>query len=370
VALLGPRQSGKSTLFREILGLGKYVSFDDGDVLDDAHASPKHFLQKLPRPLILDEAQKEPGIFDAIKLLVDRQKVPGSYFLTGSSQFSSKVGIRESLTGRIGIHYLYPMTLAEADKVALQTTRAAPDHKQTARFSVESIISRFASGGLPVPLFTRDEGLVSTYFQSWVETSVLRDAQRVYGPGYNPDIAFSLLNQLTAALKEGEYAGLKHFKQDSRKVRRYLAAFEDIFLLRKLAPHEETVGAEVWTFFDTGVLAHFAKGVIGEALEVSLARISVLNEILATCEYSGQRLRPVYFKTARGAPVDLVWNDTLIKISGSPKSRVEYDLRPMRAAMATLKLKKGVLLWGFDQSETESSSSSAKIKIEPWTHYS
>jgi predicted AAA+ superfamily ATPase len=262
------------------------------------------------------------------------------------------------------------MTLAEAHRSAFEAERAHPEHALPNRFAVEAMVSRFASGGLPVPLFTRDEGLVSAYFQSWVETSILRDARRAYGDGYNPDVAFSILTQMTTALKNGEYASLKHFKQNSRQARRYLSALEDIFLLHRLSPHEDTVGSDLWTFFDTGVLSYFARGVIGEALRISLSRISVLNEIRATCEYAGRRMRPVYYKTARGAPVDLLWEDTLIKISSAPRSQVEYDLRPLRSAMKKLDIKKGFLLWGFDQNAHDDLVGFGKIKMVPWTHYS
>lgn len=370
IGLLGPRQSGKSTLLREIHGFGKYISFDDEDVLSDAQASAKNFLQKLPRPLIIDEAQKEPRIFDAVKYIVDREKRPGSYFLTGSSQFSSKIGIRESLTGRIGIHYLYPMTLAEADKLDFEVERASANHQKPPRISVESMFTRFHSGGMPVPLFTRDESLVTAYYQSWIETSVLRDAQRVYGRGYNPDVAFSILSQLAAALKDGEYAGLKNFKQTSRVVRAYLSAFEEIFMIHKIPAHEDSVGGDVWTFFDTGVLSYFAKGVIGDGLQLSFARILTINEILAVCEYSGKRLRPSYYKTARGSPIDLIWGDSLVKISNAKQSQVDYDLRPLRAAMSKLKLETGYLLWGADKSEVDAKYPDSAIRIEPWTRYS
>ena len=166
IGLLWPRQSGKSTLLREILGFGKYMSFDDEDALSDAQASAKNFLQKLPRPLIIDEAQKEPRIFDAVKYIVDREKRPGSYFLTGSSQFSAKMWIRESLTRCIGMHYLYPITFAEADNLDFERERANVNHQNPARISVESMFTRFQSGGMPVPLFTRDESLVAAYYQS------------------------------------------------------------------------------------------------------------------------------------------------------------------------------------------------------------
>ena len=370
LGLLGPRQAGKSTLLRDLLSLGKYISFDDEDTLADASSSAKNFLQKLPRPLIIDEAQKCPKIFDAVKFMVDREKIPGSYILSGSTQFSAKLGIRESLTGRIGLHYLYPMTLAEAAQHPFEPKRASPIHTLADRFPVEMMIARFHSGGLPVPLFTRDEALVRAYFQSWTDTTILRDAARAFKGRYDPDIAYSILSQMANASKNGDYAGLKHFKQTSRVVRNYLSAFEDIFLVHKLSPHDSTTGSHLWTFSDTGILAFFAGGVIGEGLQLSFARIAALNEILAVCEYSGHRLRPQYYKTARGAPIDLIWGTSLIKVSNQKPSQVDYDLRPLRAAMKKLNLNRGHLLWGLDREGEDNDKSFGKITIAPWTRYS
>jgi predicted AAA+ superfamily ATPase len=75
------------------------VSLDDLEARTEANESPKIFLSKLDRPLIIDEVQKAPHLFDAIKHAVDQKKIPGTFYLTGSSTFSSKIGIRESLTG-------------------------------------------------------------------------------------------------------------------------------------------------------------------------------------------------------------------------------------------------------------------------------
>jgi predicted AAA+ superfamily ATPase len=105
IGTLGPRQCGKTTLIQNYLGSSEPVSFpvsfDDLENQQEAARSPKSFLAKLGFPAVIDEVQKVPAIFDAIKLNVDKKRIPGSYFLTGSSGFSSKIGIRESLTGRI-----------------------------------------------------------------------------------------------------------------------------------------------------------------------------------------------------------------------------------------------------------------------------
>ena len=179
--VLGLRQCGKSTLLNDLLKLPNHVTLDDQDALEDAKISAKNFLAKLNTPLVIDEAQKVPALFDAIKYNVDRKREPGKYFLSGSSTFSAKIGIRESLTGRIGLHYLYPMTLAEAHQVEFSAKRAAPLHRENCRFQQADALEQLASGGLPTPLFTRDPEERKSFLSNWLETTVVRDAARAFG---------------------------------------------------------------------------------------------------------------------------------------------------------------------------------------------
>ncbi|MGK5088706.1 AAA family ATPase [Bdellovibrionota bacterium FG-2] len=255
LGIFGLRQSGKSTLLRELLGISTYLTLDDESTMEDAKLSAMNFLSKLPIPVIIDEVQKCPALFDAIKLKVDTKRKPGAYFLTGSSRFSAQNDIRESLTGRIGLIQLYPLTLAEAFQDPFEPERASPIHKKKPRYGVEQAFGRLAIGGLPVPLFTRDPANRGRYYRNWLETSILRDAAQVYGKGYDPDVSRSILRQIGQTLKEGELPTLSHFKQSARKLRRYLLALENIFLLQKLPCHESGVGSDAWIMSDSGLAA-------------------------------------------------------------------------------------------------------------------
>ena len=157
-----------------------------------------------------------------------------------------------------------------------------------------------------MPLFTRNPEERRSFFTNWLETSIIRDAARAYGARYNPDIAWSVLRQMGTVLAEGEIPTLKHFKQGSRSLRKYLQTLEDIFLLQKLNPHDASVAREVWLPTDTGIAAHLMGGTMGEGRSLSLGRIFVLKEIRAVAEYSGKRIQPLYYKSARGSPVDLI----------------------------------------------------------------
>ena len=217
-----------------------------------------------------------------------------------------------------------------------------------------------------MPLFTRNPEERGSFFTNWLETSIIRDAARAYGARYNPDVALSVLRQMGSVLAEGEIPTLKHFKQGSRSLRKYLQALEDIFLLQKLYPHDASVAHEVWLPTDTGIAAHLMGGTIGEGRSLSLGRIFVLKEIRAVAEYSGKRIQPLYYKSARGSPVDLIWSGIPIKISVSSKSQVAYDERALSAAMNRLKAKAALLAWAHDGLELDKHG----ISHVPWTFWS
>lgn len=114
VAITGARQTGKTTLAQLTFPQKKYVNFDDTDTLNIAKNNPKDFIIALNNGAIIDEAQKLPEIFDAIKLHVDTtNSKPGKFILTGSSQFKLKENISDSLAGRIGIINLAPLSISE-----------------------------------------------------------------------------------------------------------------------------------------------------------------------------------------------------------------------------------------------------------------
>src|SRR3989338_682590 len=365
--ILGLRQVGKTTLLRKLAGVENFVSLEDEEMREEALHSAKNFLSKLTPPVIIDEVQKAPALFDAIKLQVDRRKIPGSYFLTGSSTFSSKLGIRESLTGRIGLLRLYPFTLSEIHQKEFMVERASFGHKIPPRFSSEEVIRAVSVGGLPVPVFTRDSAQRDLYFKNWLETTLVRDAARVYGRGYDLDVGWSILRQFGKILQDGEWPTLRSFKQNSRVLRRYLTAFEDVFLIRKMPSHEEAVGGDAWIFSDSGIARSIIGTGCGQGARLSLARGFLVNAILAGFEYAGKPLHPFYYKSARGSPVDLVGPDAVIKITTETKGGpLSYEERALAGAMKKLGRKTGLLAAPVDRFDPPGKG----ISLVPWGYWS
>lgn len=125
VGIIGPRQSGKSTLAKATFPDKAYVSFDNKESRELAAASPIDFLMAFPKGAIIDEAQKVPEIFEAIKYYVDNEPFEaGKYILTGSSQFKLRQNMADSLAGRIGILRLLPFTIEEISNSCLLPEKA------------------------------------------------------------------------------------------------------------------------------------------------------------------------------------------------------------------------------------------------------
>ena len=110
----GPRQTGKTELSKRHFPEHRWILLDDALLADEANCDPKLFLQNNPPPFILDEVQKTPGIFPALKEFIDKnQPPPSSIVLTGSQPLQLMNQVSESLAGRIGLIELLPMTPSE-----------------------------------------------------------------------------------------------------------------------------------------------------------------------------------------------------------------------------------------------------------------
>ncbi len=113
IGIVGPRQSGKTTLARKLFNDYAYVSLENIDLRQYATRDPRGFFSDYCPPLIIDEAQRAPEIFSYLQELVDTNDSPAQYVLTGSQQFLLLEKITQSLAGRIILFKLYPLTVNE-----------------------------------------------------------------------------------------------------------------------------------------------------------------------------------------------------------------------------------------------------------------
>ena len=366
VGVIGLRQVGKSTLLRDLIGLSPYLTLDDEDTRGDAEASAKAFLARQSPPMVIDEVQKCPSLFDAIKSAVDRNRVPGSFYLTGSSSFSAQKNIRESLTGRIGICELFPMTLAEADECPFAPERVVPVHRHKPRFGIERLALQTTRGGMPVPLFSRDASVRSQYWKNWIATTLGRDMARVYGRGYDADFAEKVLFEIVRHHEQGIFPTVGDFRHDSRRTKKYLIALRNVFIVSTLPCHSTGTGKDVFYLSDSGMACALMNHPTGELASLALTRIFVLNEIFANTHYAGQIPRWSYFKSRKGTPLDLVWNNIPVKIVASTR-QTGWEERAVEGARKALQSKVGLLVGPTDHVTLPKKQG---IGLVPWTYWS
>jgi predicted AAA+ superfamily ATPase len=113
VTVTGPRQSGKTTLSRSVFPDKPYVSLEDPAERAFAQEDPRGFLARFSNGAIFDEAQRWPDLFSWLQGMVDADRRPGRFVLTGSQQFGLLAGVTQSLAGRVGVTRLLPLALAE-----------------------------------------------------------------------------------------------------------------------------------------------------------------------------------------------------------------------------------------------------------------
>jgi len=124
VSVIGPRQSGKTTLVRSVFPQLPYVLLEDPDTRAFAEEDPRSFLAQYEKTgAVFDEVQRVPELFSYLQGVLDRQTKPGRFILTGSQNFLMMEGISQSFAGRVGIVKLLPLSMRELGHAAIETER-------------------------------------------------------------------------------------------------------------------------------------------------------------------------------------------------------------------------------------------------------
>ena len=284
--LQGARQTGKSYLSREILAKSvphsTYITLDKQSDREFATKNPDSFLsQRADNELmIIDEAQKAPALFDAVKLKVDERKSPGQFLLLGSTEFSRLSRVRESLTGRAGRIRLFPLNLAEACSKDISFGSQTKLIQFKAPASRQELVRHLARGGFPGIFSARSLDLWEQHMGAWIDLTVERDIHMFPKFELEPDIARRLL-QLIARIEEPTLANLaKLVSVSARRVESYLKVLKELFVIHPLQPHHLGTGKTLWYLCDTGLAtflgANFERQLETWVLHELLVRNSLL----------------------------------------------------------------------------------------------
>lgn len=306
VLVLGPRQSGKTSLVRRIEG-ATYASLDEGISLEAAIRDPKGFLSAHEGVLILDEVQRAPQLFRELKAEVDRDRRPGRFVLTGSANVLLAPRLSDSLAGRMEILTLHPLSQGEIERQAptfLERLFAEPWPTGPA-CPREEALDRAERGGYPEAI-RRSPARRRAWFQGYIDTIVerdVRDLAQIEGRTSLP----RLLRALALAGGGGtNVAGLaRETGIAPTTLNRYLALLAGVFLIRQVPAWSvsNAMRSPRTIFCDSGVLLHLA-GRTPQSEDLALENL-LLTELLAQAD-----LQPGWhvesFRSIRGHSVSAV----------------------------------------------------------------
>ena len=322
VLIHGPRQCGKTTLARAVCDPQGYlyITFDDTVARNAARADPAGFVADLPSRAVLDEIQHVPALFSAIKQAVDRDRTPGRFVLTGSTNVLLLPDLADSLAGRMEILRLHPLAQVEL-------ARRLPTFldslfgsgfpvRQTLRLGRE-LAERVAAGGYPAalarPAGPRRHRWYRDYAQVIVERDV-RDLARVQALHALPRLLTLAAGQSAHMINVSDLSA--PFQVSRQTIRDYVTLLARVFLLEELPPwHRNHLSRLVKTpklhLCDTGLAAALL-GVDGAGLWNNrellgqLLETFVLQELRrqATCDDAS----PVFhhYRDKDGVEVDIV----------------------------------------------------------------
>lgn len=344
----GPRQVGKTTLLeicaKEDASVQRgYVTLDDMDARTLAQRDPALFLQTWPPPLIIDEIQYAPALFSAIKIIVDRDKRKGLFWLTGSQKFELMRGITESLAGRVAIIDMLGLSQAELDGRGASSRPFVPTAEWVAA-------ARAASANKSKPLLAvfrqiwlgsypglNEQGPKARdlFYRSYIQTYIQRDVQDVLK--VSDQTAFNRFLAAVAA-RTGQLLNYTKLARDvdidNKTAKAWLSVLESSGLVLLLQPYHSNLTKRLVKtpklyFLDTGLAAYLSKWPDAASLEAgnmsgAMLETWVVSEIVKSYWHNGLQGNFYFYRDTDQQEVDLLIEsgDTLypveIKKTASP----------------------------------------------------
>jgi uncharacterized protein len=319
VFLGGPRQSGKSTLAKQLIPATRYVTLDDAVPLAAATSDPDGFIGGLAHGAVIDEVQRAPDLLRAIKATVDRDRRAGRLLLTGSADVFAVPRVAESLAGRMRLLTLWP--LAEAELAgssgglvdALFEPAIDVDVPSTSRGDVIELAVR---GGYPEVVRLAPGGRDS-WFESYVAAVTLRDVRDLAdlrGLTQLPQLLRLLAARASMILNAAELSRSSGIPQST--LGRYLALLEATYVLRLVPAWAGSLSKRLTrhpkvALCDSGLVAHLqgldvARLVRDEHLAGPLLENYVFMELTKLASWSRVRPSLHHFRSVAREEVDII----------------------------------------------------------------
>lgn len=302
IALIGPRQSGKSTLARHVFPEHIYLDMQDADLFAFANEDPKGFLQtyKNERGIIIDEAQYAPALFPQIKVEADKYPQPGYFVLSGSQNFLLLEKITESLAGRVYFYTLLPLSISELSNANLLLD--SPEQQMSKGF---------------YPRVYLPEVNPYEYYENYIATYVERDIRSIRN--LDNILVFKKFMQL-CALRVGNVLNVADLASSCGiteiTAKNWLNLLETSFILFLLPSYHNNLSKRVIKspklfFYDVGLAATLAKRSLqtiadDRALYGALFENMIIVDLIKNFNTHTIRPQLTFFRDNNRREVDLV----------------------------------------------------------------
>ncbi len=311
VLVNGPRQVGKTTMLKEFTEKMRYVSLDDPVLRASAMEQSGTFFKDNPPPLFIDEIQYAPQLFTQIKLLLDREKKKGQFYMSGSQQFHLMEKVGESLAGRLGLINLLGLSIREKLGIDCSEPFLPTNEYFTLRLgkvpelSYPDVWKNIHRGSMP-ELFTNGDFDWQMFYGSYVRTYIERDVRNLTQVA--DEVRF--LHFLTvAASSTGQLLNLASMARDvgisPPTAERWLSILVSSNIVYLLRPYfnnitKRTVKTPKLYFLDTGLAAYLTRWNTPEVLKNgamagAFFETFVIAEIIKSYWNTGVLELPLYF---------------------------------------------------------------------------
>ena len=308
IAVIGPRQSGKTTLVKSGFPDKPYVNLENPDMRNFALEDPKAFLGQFPNGAILDEVQRTPELFSYLQQILDENDQTAQFILTGSNNFLLQQSITQSLAGRVGYLNLLPFSLSEIKGIA------------------PTEIHELLFKGFYPPLYDKPFE-IQKWFSNYIRTYIERDVRQLRS--IENLVVFEkflklcagrvgqLLNKNALALETGV---------DSKTIESWIGVLEASFIIFRLQPHHKNFNKRIVKmpklyFYDVGLASALLGVQEAGQLEFhpfkgGLFENMVVVELLKQRLNKGKLNNMYFWRNSKGNEIDIVIDnfDELIPI--------------------------------------------------------
>lgn len=268
VAVIGPRQSGKTTLVRSQFSDLTYVNFENPDIRLFATQDPRGFLSNYKNGVVFDEIQRVPELFSYLQQIVDEQNKMGQFIITGSNNFLLQENIAQSLAGRVGYLYLLPLSLQEINPKQIT-------------------LNQLLYQGFYPSLYANHEVNPNKWYDNYIRTYIERDVRMI--KNITDLFLFEKFVRLLAA-RIGQLLNMSSLAieagVDVKTIQSWIGVLEVSFVIFRLKPYHANYNKRLVKmpkiyFFDTGLVCallninasddlqyHYIKGALFENMIV------------------------------------------------------------------------------------------------------